>query len=171
MKEMLSETIAATMRGFCLPRYGELPEDGLYLEQTCRYISDLLSPLENANLTASMISNYVKKDILANPVRKQYFRDHIAYLIFIAVAKTVLSLENIHALIRAQQRTYSNQVAYDYFCAELENILAFVFGFKDTIDAIGEDATKEKVMLRSTIIAIAYKAYLDYSFAEMREAE
>jgi len=155
------------IRAFKLPCYDNIPNVGLYLEQTAKYISELLAPLYGVTITNSMISNYVKKGLIENPVKKQYSRDHIAYLIFIAVAKTVLSLEDIQLLIKLQQQSYSKQRAYDYFCSELENMLHYVFGLKDEPDEVGVDSTPEKQMLRNTVITVAHKVYLDVCFAAM----
>ena len=63
-----------------------------------------------------------------------------------------------------QERTYSLDQAYDYFCDELENILAFVFGLKSSPDDVGVTRTDEKMMLRSTIIAFSHKIYLEKFF-------
>lgn len=63
-----------------LSRYQEIPTVGLYLEQTTKYISQYLDPLEENCITSSMIANYVKKGLIANPVKKQYGREQIAYL-------------------------------------------------------------------------------------------
>ena len=65
-----------------------------------------LSPLPETPLTASMISNYVKRGLLSSPVKKQYSRDQVAYLFFIAVAKNVLSLDALACFLRLQERTY-----------------------------------------------------------------
>ena len=72
--------LAAALGGFRLPRYEEIPTVGLYLEQTTKYISQYLDPLEENCLTNSMIANYVKRKLIANPVKKQYGREQIAYL-------------------------------------------------------------------------------------------
>ena len=106
---------------------------------------------------------------MKNPVKKLYGREQIAYLLFIAVAKNVLSLEDVQLLIRIQQATYTPEVAYNYFCRELENILQVVFGLKDTLDEVGMEHTDAKVMLRNTIITVAHKVYLDKSLALVRE--
>lgn len=79
---------------------------GLYLEQATKYICRYLSPILETPLTASMISNYVKRGLLSSPVRKQYSRDQVAYLFFIAVAKNVLSLDALACFLRLQERTY-----------------------------------------------------------------
>ena len=76
----------------------------------------------------------------------------------------MLSLDSLERFIRVQERTYSLDQAYDYFCDELENILAFVFGLKSSPDDVGVTRTDEKMMLRSTIIAFSHKIYLEKFF-------
>ena len=171
MRRQIKEELKNTALDFRLPRYDALPDDGLYLEQAARYISDLLMPIQDAAVTGSMISNYVKKDLVANPVKKQYFRDQIAYLIFISAAKTVLSMEDIRLLLSLQKRTYDNRRAYDYFCTELENVAQYVFGVKPELDSVGEDHTDEKMLLRDTIITLAHKAYLNRCFSRLHQEE
>lgn len=146
---------------FRLPRYQEIPDVGLYLEQVTKYLSQYLSAVGEVQLTPSMISNYVKKGLITNPVRKQYNRDQIAHLLFIALAKSVLSLEDVREFIRLQERTYTTQRAYDYFCGELEHMLLFVFGLEDDPTDIGSDSSDEKTMLRNCIIAVTHKIYLE----------
>ena len=158
------QRIADSVRDFRLPRYSEIPNVGLYLEQTTKYISELLVPLQEGAITGSMISNYVKKGLVSNPVKKQYDRDQIVHLMFIALAKSVVSLDDLARFIRLQERTYSAEKAYNYFCLEFENLLQFVFGLKDSVDNVGNDSSDEKFMLRATIITIAHKIYLDKCF-------
>ena len=76
---------------FSLPRYEEIPDIGLYLDQTAKYINSYLEPLGEMSITPSMISNYVKHGLVENPIKKQYGQEQIAYLFFIAIAKSVLS--------------------------------------------------------------------------------
>jgi DNA-binding transcriptional MerR regulator len=173
MKETTKQKISQSVKDFRFPRYNEIPNVGFYLEQATKYVCEYLEPLGEYTLTPSMISNYVKKGLIENPTKKQYYRDQIAYLIFIAFAKSVLSLENIRMLVEMQKKTYGNQRAYDYFCEEFENILQFVFNLKETLDNVGNDVSDEKVMLRNTIVTISHKLYLDQCFVvlekELRE--
>ena len=160
-KEKISE--------FNLPTYREIPNVGLYLDQVSKYINECFAEGPDFSITNSMISNYVKKRLISNPVKKQYGRDQIAYLIFIALAKNVLSLDNIATFIGLQEQTYPRQRAYDYFCEELENVLRSIFGLQDVPEPVGVDSTDEKIMLRNTIIALAQKLYLDKCFQVMAE--
>ena len=171
MNTTLKRLMAEPILEFRMPRYGELPNMGLYLEQTTKYISEYLAPLQEGAITSSMISNYVKKGLVASPVKKQYSREQIAYLMFIALAKNVLSLDDLTRFIQLQQRTYTAKTAYDYFCAELENVLQYVFGLKDHVDSVGEDTTDEKFMLRATIVTMAHKIYPEKCFVALAAEE
>ena len=51
------KSIAGQVQGFRMPRYRELPDMGLYLEQTVKYINNVLQPLGGTELTGSMVSN------------------------------------------------------------------------------------------------------------------
>ena len=169
MDRKFTKKPADSVSSFHLPRYSELPDVGLYLEQTTTYINDCLMPLGCMEITNSMISNYVKKGFIANPVKKKYSGDQIAHLICLTILKHVLSLENICKLFQRQEVIYTNQVAYDYFCMELENILFFQFELKDSIEDIGHTTSLEKQMLRSAIISVCHIIYLHFCFRELPE--
>lgn len=149
------------MRGFRLPRYHEIPDVGLYLEQTAKYINQWIEPLGLGEITGSMIRNYVKQGLITNPVQKQYSANQIAHLTAIALLKQVTPLEHISHLFCWQKDVYTDQVAYNYFCEEMENILYFRFGLKDTMEAIGTTSSIQKEMLRSAITASSHIAYLN----------
>ena len=171
MKLKTKQKIADSLRDFHLPRYEELPDVGLYLEQTAKNISEFLTPLEEGSLTPSMVSNYVKKGLIRNPVKKQYGREQIAYLFFIALTKNVLSLDGLINFIALQKRTYSLQKAYDYFCEQFENTLLFTAEVKDTLDIAGEDTTDEKRLLFSCIVAVTQKIYLERCLEAISQEE
>ena len=171
MKLESNRRVAACAAGFALPRYADLPQMGLYLDQTVQYVNSYFRTFCGVELTSSMVSNYVKKGILSHPVRKKYARDQIASLMYIAVSKTVLSMENIDALFKMQRAHCSAGAAYDYFCDEMENCLPFVFGCTREIRDLAVDAADEKLLLRSTILAAANKMYLDCCFDALRQEQ
>lgn len=170
MQEQIRQQLQESIRDFRLPRFMEIPNVGLYLEQASKYVCEYLEPLGDFSLTPSMISNYVKRGLIDSPVKKQYSRDQIAYLFFIAVAKSVLSLDALTNFIDLQKRTYGLQRAYDYFCEEFENILAFTFEVTDLMEVKGEDNTTEKRLLYACIVAAVEKAYLE-KYLEVLAAE
>ena len=161
MKQETKQQIGASVSGFRLPRYSEIPNVGLYLEQTAKFISEYLAPLGDYALTPSMISNYVKKGLVANPVKKQYDRDQIAYLFFIALAKNVLSLDALTNFIQIQKHSYPLPIAYNYFCQELEELLRFTFELTDTMGSRDLESTDEKRLLYSCVVAMTQKIYLE----------
>lgn len=161
MKTTTKQQVMESLRNFRLPRYHELPNMGLYLEQTVKYISEYLAPLGDYGLTASMVSNYVKKGLVESPVKKQYDREQIAYLFFIAVAKSVLSLDALTGFIALQKRTYSLEVAYNFFCRQMEDTLHFTCELTD-VEEVGElETTDEKRLLYACIVAVTQKIYLE----------
>lgn len=161
MKQETKQQISLSVRDFRLPRYNEIPNVGLYLEQASKYICEYLAPLGENALTPSMISNYVKKGLISNPIKKQYSREQIAYLLFIALAKNVLSLDALSGFIRLQEKTYSLESAYNYFCQEFENLLFFSFELKDTLDSTDDILSDEKRLLYTCIVAVVQKVYLE----------
>ena len=170
MNRQIQALLAREAQQFRLPGYQEIPNVGLYLEQTVKYLNEFLVPL-GAEITPSMVSNYVKKGLVSNPVRKQYDREQIASLLFIAVAKSVITLEEVQQLIDLQKLTYSPERAYTYFCQELENVLFTVYGLKEQLETVSPDDPTEKTLLRSTIIAVAHKTYLSKCFAVLRQEQ
>lgn len=148
---------------FAMPRWREIPNVGLYLEQTIKYINECLAPL-GVSITPSMLSNYVKQGYIRRPVKKQYDAEQIAYLLFLVLAKQVLSMENIGTLFRLQQETYPTEVAYTYFCTELEAMLAHLFDGAPTPPEPPADSSFAKKTLRSVIIAITQIIYLNHCF-------
>ena len=153
--------MVVSIEKFRLPRFREIPDVGLYLDQTVKYINRFLSALGAVEITGSMISNYVKKGYISSPIHKQYSAEQIARLFFISIAKQVISMENITRLFEMQKETYENHVAYDYFCTELENTLAFTFELTDHIEDTATTDTPAQRMLRSAIVAVAHVIYLN----------
>jgi len=171
MKQMMQRFMAESMKQFSLPRYDSLPDMGLYLEQTVKYVNQLFAPLECVEITGSMVRNYVKMGLIENPVKKQYYAQHIAYITAVTLLKQVVPLDQIHILFKRQKQVYPVQVAYDYFCMELENVLGYRFGLKDTIEDIGETSSIEKEMLRSAITAVSHTIFLNACLSRLANEE
>ena len=116
-----------------------------------------------------MIRNYVKMGLVNNPEKKLYYRDQIAHLITITILKSVIPLDSIQLFFTVQQRVYSDQVAYDYFCMELENILHARFGVTETVEDIGSTNSIQKEMLRSAITAVSHLVYVNECLKRIEE--
>ena len=171
MNSTMKHALSQRLQDFHLPRYSELPNMGLYLEQTTRYINQCLAPLGCLEVTGSMIRNYVKMDLVAHPVKKQDYADQIAHLISLTGLKSALPLDHINLLFERQRKIYSDQTAYDYFCMEMENILNFRFGISDATEDIGVTSSVEKEMLRSGVISVSHLIYINACLEWLAEHE
>ena len=149
------------IESFRLPRYAQIPDVGLYLEQVVRYVNAHLAPLGEPELTSSMVSNYVKQGLISSPIKKSYTAEHLARLLFIAVVKPVVPLEGLRMMFRIQEDNYTLPTAYDYFCDEFENMLGAAFGIAPAREGLGETQSNAKDLLRNTILATVNKVYLD----------
>ena len=98
MNTQITDAISGSMRGFRLPRYHELPDVGLYLEQTTKYVNHCIEPLGFEEVTSSMIRNYVKLGYITKPIKKQYSGNQICHLIALVLLKQVTELENVTTL-------------------------------------------------------------------------
>lgn len=169
---------AQEMRAYTLPRFRELPQIEIYLDQLITILQQILSPLFAADMqpciTASMINNYTKQGVISRPVKKKYTREHIAYLVFIAASKQVLSIDGIRRLIQIQLSSYPIETAYDYFCTELENALHAVFNGEEPPMDSASAQTQQTRLLRADVSAIAHKIYLSKyleQFSAQQEAD
>ena len=152
-----------------LPKYNEIPDVGLYLEQVTKYINELMKDYPNLNITSSMVSNYVKQGLVQKCVKKQYSRDQIMRLIMITFGKTVLSIEDLKLLFELQTKAYPNEVAYNYFLLEYENVIKYIFGINKQMELIGTTNTLEKQLLRNAIISFAHKMYIVLTLESKRK--
>ena len=162
MTNEMQEKVRGELAEFRLPRYKEITDVGLYLEQTVKLVNTALSPLGEPPLTTSMVSNYVKKKLVANPLKKQYYVDHIVTVFIIAVLKIAVALEDIRPALEELQSRGELRAAYDAFCAAFEGELAAVF-FET-----GE-APECSELLGVMLSAVARKIYLDRYLAAYKE--
>ncbi|MBO4918896.1 MAG: DUF1836 domain-containing protein [Erysipelotrichaceae bacterium] len=153
------------METFRLPTYKEIPSVGLYLDQTSKYINECLSVIPGCSITNSMISNYVKHKLIAHPVKKQYGRDQIAYLIFIALTKCVLSLEDVARLFSIQKQVSTCEEAYECFARFFEEDLQRMSEGKEIPPV--KEKNKEKALLKTLITTIIQRIYLNELLSDL----
>lgn len=151
--------------GFHCPRFCELPNIELYMDQVISLVDTYLSVFGNSEndkpITSTMVNNYVKQKVVAPPLNKKYTREQVACLFFICVVKQVLSISEIGCLLAIQRQTYTVEQAYDYFCTELEMALKAVFVTRDfSHPNSAQHVTPETELLRSAVISFANKIYV-----------
>lgn len=95
----------AYLAAYRLPAWEDIPNIGLYMEQVIlllRHYLDYLPPElkeEEEMVTAAAIHNYVRTRVMPEPVKKRYYRVHLAYLLMICTLKQGLSLALIQKVI------------------------------------------------------------------------
>ena len=111
--------------GFHLPRWSELPQIALYMDQVLLVMNGALEPLGigSFTVTATMINNYVKMKLTAPAEKKKYTRTHVALFFMICFYKQVLSMAEIAALLQTPLTDAELALHYDGFCDELEQRL------------------------------------------------
>ena len=164
----IQEKVKMRLSAFRLPIFKEIPDNELYLEQVVQYISMILKPLGEGLITASMISNYVKKKLVDRPVRKFYYRSQIAYLLYITLTKTVFSLDQIGWCISLQKAAADRlEESYEFFRKELERVLHGVCAVQNYGFEPSEEENMAKAMFFNMIVAIANHIYLEQCYLLM----
>ena len=113
--------ICEEIEGRTLPRWQELPDLELYMDQVLSLVTRYLGGcpgLGKKGLTASMVNNYVKLGAMPPPVKKRYGRLHLAYLIAICILKTSLPIDSARHL--AAEAIGEGGERYDRFCVWFE---------------------------------------------------
>ena len=107
MNEKNTEAIISSwnnyMADFSLPSWDQIPDLGLYMEQVITFVRGCLRNFEDGTeepvITASAVNNYVRKKFMPQPVKKRYYRTHLAYLLIICTLKQAISIAEIQNMI------------------------------------------------------------------------
>lgn len=156
---MSSQTIdeyRKELLAFKLPRFKQLPELDLYMDQLLYYIETHLE-IFNVNeklLTTAMVNNYVKQKLISPTSKKRYTNKHIACLIIVCFYKQIYSIPEICELIEQD----NIEQYYDSFCDELEAAIIAVFD-GNNYKALLEDNTN--ILLRSSVISFTNKLFVE----------
>ena len=151
---------------FHLPRWNELPNIDLYLDQVVNLINSTLSPYiflnndekkENIQvLTKTMINNYVKNNLIEAPEKKLYSKIQLAKLFVICILKQVYSMQDISTLISISLEKTTAAEKYDNFCELFEKALVCTFNQEEFIDT----NTENSHLLKTVLLSCSYKIYV-----------
>lgn len=157
---------------FHCPRYKELSDMGLYLEQMLGVVNDKLSPLGMEPITGAMVSNYIKNKAIPSPVKKKYHRDHLCHIFAVCILKQVFSVQQIADFFEIQGKTYPLETAYNYFCAEFENALKEAFLFTgQALPIIETKRTPETVLVRAVVLSVSNRIYADSALKSITDTK
>ena len=155
-----------SINDFHLPRWNELPNVDLYLDQVVNLINSTLSPYiflnndkkkENIQvLTKTMINNYVKNNLIEAPEKKLYSKIQLAKLFVICILKQVYSMQDISTLISIALENTSAEEKYNRFCDLFEECLSCTFEHKEFVDNNSDNSH----LLRYVLLSCSYKIYV-----------
>ena len=116
---------------------------------------------EEQFITASTINNYVRTRIMPEPIKKRYYRVHIAYLLIICTFKQGLSIALIQKLmpmglteaeVRARYDSYAlrHQLAASFFIEQVRHLAGPILDHDDA-DRYSSDTTEELIVSSAVI--------------------
>ncbi len=155
------------MNRFKLPMWDDIPDFGLYMEQVVVLLKQYLDYLpEEMNdrqqiITSAMINNYVRTKIMPVPVKKKYFRVHIAYLIMICTLKQSMNFADLKNLIPVdipeeevkdiyESFAYHHRITTDYFVSQIRQLAGKILDHKDAPEFAAE-SPKDLITMSAVI--------------------
>lgn len=173
--DILTEKDRQDILNFHLPRWNELPNLDLYMDQVIAFIDgaigDLFRKIDVPPLTKSMVNNYVKAKIIEAPVNKKYSKLAVASAMVVCILKSNFSVEEIGALIRMGMELGSVPVTYDRFCEAIEEALREVFSGNISLQHDLEEGRENKYLMGNFALSFACKYYTQLSFLSQQKKE
>ncbi len=121
---MTHEAIYKCLRECLLPEWETLPDFGLYKDQMISFVSRFLPDAAGqADLTASMINNYVKAGLIDKPAGKKYSREALARLLMIVQLKLTAPMELMKTLLHPEDGTETEDL-YNQFRKYQEQVFS-----------------------------------------------
>lgn len=148
-----------------LPRWKQLPEIALYMDQVLLVLGGILEPLttqEGPMVTSTMINNYVKMKLTPPPEKKKYGREHLAMFLMICLLKKALSMTELAVLKEQLLAENELETVYDRFCAELELRLQMLDG---------PDSEACPLLLAAAVRGVACKIRVEQLLDEQKSSE
>ena len=171
--EKLKKHIEKNIETFRIPRWEELPEMDLYLDQVISFIDNSIGQFINEKnkkaLTKTMVNNYVKQKTIHAPVNKKYNKQAVASLVVIAMLKPVFSIGEIGELIILALEANERAISYNQFCEVIEEAVESVFSGKE-LSGMG-DLNHPQYILRTVARTFACKLYTKKTFFELLDEE
>ena len=114
-----------------LPEWESIPDFGLYMDQVMVLLEEYLGFIpvgEGAKeqvVTSSTINNYVRLKIMPAPVKRKYYRIHIAYLIMILTMKQSISISEVQKIMPEGAGEEAVRRAYEDYSQKFREIALF----------------------------------------------
>jgi len=151
----------------------DFPDIGLYMDQVISYMRRQAIRFDAADpITSAMINNYIKAELLPRANGKRYKRLHLALLTGISTLKQVLTIRDVHMLLkRGEELTDEEEDAiYTHFQAfhdvALNEVAAELPDSDDPVDLI---AAATRLSVRAYANKLAAERLLE--IVRLKEAQ
>lgn len=154
------------LNGFSLPRYAELPEIELYMDQVISVAEKYLSALavgERSLITPSMINNYVKNGVIPPPHRKRYTREHLAAIIIICALKSTVEIQDIALVVNNSTNARGMEKTFDTFAEQYEAHMAAIVEKSRATAQSDSDHAPYKVIVENAILSSTARIAVEYA--------
>ena len=147
------------IQNYYLPGWEALPDFGLYMEQVVSYLSDVLSfvpaPAEPKEklITPASINNYVRLKLMPAPVKKRYYRIHVAYLIMIFTLKQSLTIQHIQKAVPPEMTEEQMRLFYADYVEKFHAVaLLFVEQTRESAGSVLDPQTRDSDAAISNLV-------------------
>ena len=152
------------LSSFSLPRYADLPELELYMDQVIsvaeKYLS-LLAVGERSLITPSMINNYVKNGVIPPPERKKYRKEHLAAIIIVCALKSTVEIQDIALMIKNSCDMRGIEKAFDSFAELYEERIRSLASSACAVSS--DDGAPYKTIVDNAILSSAARIIAEYA--------
>lgn len=154
-----------------LPRWEDIPDIGLYMEQVLTLLKQYLDFLppdlkDEQFITAATINNYVNKKFMPKPYNKRYYRVHIAYMIMICTLKHCLSIPMLQKIIpmgieedeiKSIYTAYAtrHKIAIDYFTEQFKVVAGPILYNTDPEHQVAVHDTEDLITVSAVISVLS----------------
>lgn len=166
---------------FNLPRWEEIPNLDLYMDQVIVLLSRYLDILPNDGasgkvITAATVNNYVRMKIMPPPQKKKYGRIHMAYLLMICILKQSVNISNIQRMIPLELTPQEMRDRYTDF-VEKNRLIADTFieqvasSATEILDCGAQAETAIDTMAVSAALAAGYAKLLSEKLLSLQDVD
>lgn len=163
------------LRNLRCPRWEELPNIDLYMDQVLTFLNEHLESINILNdekqLTSSMVNNYVKHGIVDKPIKKKYNRTHLIYIYVVCFLKKIYSMDEISTLIKIQVRTSEIEGAYNAFCDEVEHAIDYLYNPNNHEPVVNSEDGETMQLLKTTINSVVTALFVQEMILEAKKIE
>lgn len=171
------------LHDYQLPEWNNLPNIGLYMDQVIALLSHYLDfiPSDHKSdrpITPTTINNYVRLKVMPAPIKRKYYREHIAYLIVIFTLKQSVSISCVQKVIPSNLPPEEVRHFYNAYAKKLREVALFFtqqsrLGAQDilTLDYVEQDDSSIHELIIQTMLMAGFSGILAEKLLQLQGAD